>query len=42
MLRSLREINEDERHKMFIELQKSECYEKTKRNKFKFNKITGQ
>lgn len=42
MLRNLREINEDEGHKMFIELQKSECYDNTKRNKFKFKKITGQ
>ena len=40
MQRSLNEINEEEGHKMFIELQKSEYYEKKgiKKKKFKYNR----
>ena len=41
MMRSLNEINEEEGQKMFIELQKSEYYEKKdtkKKKKFKYNR----
>ena len=40
-MRSLNEINEEEGQKMFIELQKSEYYEKKdtkKKKKFKYNR----